>query len=67
MKKYHHLAKSSDVENNDYNLSVSTYVEPENTREIIDIVELNKQIRDIVERENILRAEIDKIIAEIEG
>ena len=46
---------------------ISTYVEPENTREIIDIVELNKQIRDIVERENILRVEIDKIIAEIEG
>lgn len=64
---FSHLAKSSDVENNDYNLSVSAYVEPENTREIIDIVELNKQIRDIVERENILRAEIDKIIAEIEG
>ena len=64
---FSHLAKSSDVEDNDYNLSVSTYVEPENTREKIDIVELNKQIRDIVERENILRAEIDKIIAEIEG
>ena len=64
---FSYLAKSSDVEDNDYNLSVSTYVEPENTREIIDIVELNKQIRDIVERENILRVEIDKIIAEIEG
>ena len=50
-----------------YNLSVSTYVEQEDTREKIDIKALNKQIEEIVARENVLRAEIDKIISEIEG
>lgn len=50
-----------------YNLSVSTYVEQEDTREKIDIKVLNKKIEEIVARENVLRAEIDKIIAEIEG
>ena len=52
---------------NDYNLSVSTYVETEDTREKIDIVKLNAEIREIVAREQVLRDEIDKIIAEIEG
>ena len=49
-----------------YNLSVSTYVEKEDTSEKIDIVELNKEIQRIVAREEELRKEIDKIIAEIE-
>ena len=60
------LVANSDIEAQDYNLSVSTYVEQEDTREVIDIVELNKNIAEIVARENILRAEIDKIISEIE-
>ena len=51
---------------NDYNLSVSTYVEGEDTREKIDIVKLNAEIKEIVAREQVLRDEIDKIIAEIE-
>ena len=55
------------VAENDYNLSVSTYVEQEDTREQVDIVKLNEEIAQIVARENALRAEIDKIIAEIEG
>ena len=53
------------VEEN-YNLSVSTYVEKEDISEKIDIVELNKEIQRIVAREEELRKEIDKIIAEIE-
>lgn len=61
------LVKQEDIEEADYNLSVSTYVESEDTREVIDIKVLNKQIADIVEKENKLRAEIDAIIAEIEG
>ena len=55
------------IEEQDYNLSVSTYVKQEDTREVIDIVELNKEITRIVERETQLRLEIDKIVAEIEG
>ena len=50
---------------NDYNLSVSTYVQKEDTREKIDIDELNKQIDEIVAREEVLRNEIKKIITEI--
>lgn len=49
----------------DYNLSVSNYVEQEDTREVIDIKELNREISEIVAREQVLRDEIDKIIAEI--
>lgn len=60
------LVSNTEIGENDYNLSVSTYVEKEDTREKIDIVELNKQIEEIVARENTLRAEIDKIIKEIE-
>lgn len=50
---------------NDYNLSVNTYVQKEDTREKIDIKVLNQQIADIVSRENKLRIAIDKIIEEI--
>ena len=68
-KDKEHIAKlvsNEEIAENDYNLSVSTYVEKEDTREKIDIVELNKEIDEIVARENILRDEINKIIAEIE-
>ena len=62
-----HLATYDEIKNQNYNLSVSTYVEQEDTREKIDIVKLNDEIREIVAREQVLREEIDKIIAEIEG
>lgn len=55
-----------EIKENEYNLSVSTYVEPEDTREIIDIVELNKEIEKIVAREEVLRRQIDDIILEME-
>lgn len=55
-----------EIAENDYNLSVSTYVEAEDTREKIDIVKLNAEIEEIVAREQVLRDEIAKIIAEIE-
>lgn len=55
-----------EIKNQDYNLSVSTYVEQEDTREVIDIKELNREISEIVAREQVLRDEIEKIIAEIE-
>lgn len=61
-----HLAAYDEIKENDYNLSVSTYVEAEDTREKIDIVKLNAEIKQIVAREQVLRDEIDKIIAEIE-
>lgn len=64
---FSHLASYEEIAGNDYNLSVSTYVEAEDTREKIDIVKLNAEIEQIVARQHILRVEIDKIIAEIEG
>lgn len=64
---FSHLVEYSEVQENDYNLSVSTYVEAKNTREKIDIVKLNAEIAQIVARENELRAAIDQIVAEIEG
>lgn len=60
------LVSNTEIGENDYNLSVSTYVEKEDTREKIDIVELNKQIEKIVAREQVLRDEIDRIVTEIE-
>lgn len=60
------LVQNSEIAENDYNLSVSTYIEKEDTRQAIDIKALNKEIEEIVAREQVLREEIDKIIAEIE-
>ncbi len=60
------LVSYDEVKENDYNLSVSTYVEAEDTREVIDIAVLNAQIEEIVAREQVLREEIDRIISEIE-
>ena len=65
-----YFSKSVDFEEinkNDYNLSVSSYVEARDTRETIDIVKLNAEIAEIVKKENALRIEIDKIVREIEG
>ena len=64
---FSHLANYDEITANDYNLSVSTYVEAEDTREKIDIVKLNAEIEEIVAREQVLREEIDRIIAEIEN
>lgn len=64
-----YIAKSVDnslIAENDYNLSVSSYIEVKDTRPQTDIKELNERIRRIVARENELRAEIDKIVAELE-
>ena len=64
---FSHLAAYDEIVENDYNLSVSTYVEAEDTREKVDIVKLNAEIEEIVKREDELRAAIRQIIAEIEG
>ena len=65
-KHFSHLANYEEVAENDYNLSVSTYVEAEDTREKIDIQKLNAEIEEIVAREEVLRREIAAIIKEIE-
>ena len=65
-----HIATSIDnrkIAENDYNLSVSSYVEPKDTREVIDIVALNKEIATTVSKITALRADIDNIVKEIEA
>lgn len=64
-KHVSHLAPLDEIVKNEYNLSVSTYVEAEDTREKVDIVKLNAEIAEIVQKENKLRKEIDAIIQEI--
>ncbi len=61
------LVSNEEIGKNDYNLAVSSYVEPEDTREVIDIVELNAQIARIVARQSELRTSIDAIVADLEG
>ena len=59
------MVTDDDVAAQKYNLSVSTYVEKEDTREKIDIDVLEKQLVDVVAREDELRDAIDAIIADI--
>ncbi|MFI3322113.1 MAG: type I restriction-modification system subunit M [Rikenellaceae bacterium] len=54
------------IKDNDYNLSVNSYVETKETREVIDIVKLNADIKDTVAKIDLLRSDIDLIIKEIE-
>ena len=58
---------NSKIAENDYNLSVSSYVEPEDTREKVNIVELNKEVSNTVAKINQLRTEIKEIVKEIEA
>lgn len=66
VEHFSYLASYDEVVENAYNLSVSTYVEAEDTREIVDIAKLNAEIDEIVKREDELRTAIRDIIAEIE-
>ncbi len=52
---------------NDYNLSVSSYVEAKDTQEVVDIARINAELKITVARIEQLRSEIDAIVAEIEG
>ena len=65
-----HVAETVTYEmitENDYNLSVSAYVEPKDTREVIDITKLNAELDTTVKKIDRLRSDIDAIVAEIEA
>ena len=65
-----HFAQSIPFEQvaaNGYNLSVSSYVEAKDTREVVEIGQLNAELKITVAKIDRLRAEIDAIVAEIEG
>lgn len=61
------LVDNKTIAENDYNLAISSYVTGKDTREVVDITELNTEIARIVARQNELRTAIDKIVADIEG
>ena len=61
------LIGNAGIAENDYNIAVSSYVEQEDTREEIDVQALNAEIARIVERQTVLRLQIDAIVAELEG
>ena len=60
------LVDNSKIAENGYNLSVSSYVEAKDTREVIDIARLNAEVKQTVKRIDALRADIDAIIKELE-
>lgn len=61
------LVDHEEIQNNDYTLSVTSYVEAEDTREVVDIKALNAEIKEIVASQQELRTQIDAIVADIEG
>lgn len=61
------LVSIDDVLANDANLSVSSYVEQEDTREVIDIELVNAHLRELIEEGNALNARIEEIINELGG
>jgi type I restriction enzyme M protein len=69
-EKVDHFAESIDytkIAANDYNLSVSSYIEAKDNREVVDITQLNAELKTTVKKIDRLRADIDAIVAEIEG
>ena len=65
-----YVAKSinnTKIAENDYNLSVSSYIEAKDNREKINIVELNEEVAKTVNKIDKLRKDIDAIINEIEA
>lgn len=60
------LVSFEEIQANDYNLSVSSYVEPEDSREIVNIAELNAEIAQIVQHQAALRTQIDSIVRDLE-
>lgn len=65
-----HVAKAIDnhtIAENDYNLSVSSYVVAKGNREHVDITQLNAEISKTVEKINTLRVSIDELINEIKA
>jgi len=61
------LVPAGDISENAYNIAVSSYVEQEDTREIVDITALNVEIARIFARQSELRAAINAIVVDLEG
>ena len=61
------LVPNTDLAKNGYNIAVTSYVEAEDTSEVVDITTLNAEIAEIVARQQKLREEIDTIVVDLEG
>lgn len=59
------VVSNDDIARNRYSLVVSSYVKPKDTREVVDINELNAEIAAIVARQAKLRAAIDEIVSDL--
>lgn len=67
IKHIAHLASYEQIKDNDYNLSVSSYVEPEDKRQSIDIKQLNTELKEIVAKCTLLRTQIEAIVQSLEA
>lgn len=67
VKDFSYVASIEEIESNNFNLSVNTYIEKEDTSEKIDIKVLNNQIQEIVKKNDFLRKEIDRLIKDLEA
>lgn len=61
------LVDNKNIAANDYNIAVSSYITAEDTREVVNITELNAKLTQIVSRQNELRKTIDEIVSDFEG
>jgi type I restriction enzyme M protein len=67
LEHFARFVDNSEIAENGYNLSVTSYVAQEDNREVININEVNADIQRIVARQVELRASIDALVREIEG
>mgnify|MGYP003302640243 CR=1 FL=1 len=62
-----YLAPYEEIKNNDYNISVTTYLKTIDEEIEIDIKELNERISKIVEHQCKTRKELDEIVKDLES
>lgn len=67
IEHFSRLVDNTEIAEQGYNISVSSYVAQKDTRENVDITELNARIKGIVARQAELRTQIDAIVADLEG
>ena len=61
-----YLATYEEIKENDYNISVNSYLKSNINEVKIDIEEVNKKLAEIVPRQQQIRNELEKIIKELE-
>lgn len=67
VQQFTRLVSNEEIAANTYNIAVTSYVEPEDTRKVVDINELNNEIARLVDRQTELRASIDAIVTDLEA